>query len=105
MAMMINSPSFTNSPTSPYQQPSHNSSAPTLSFFNAPVAPVNLRSTTAPPGKRKEIVWAPNCAVYHTFHQSEYDRRKYSFCRFPTGKNDADALWFDDLRRLGTRHL
>lgn len=60
----------------PYQNPAHNSSAPTLSLFSNP--PVfNHRSVTAPPGKRKEIAWAPNCAVYHTFHATEYDRRAY----------------------------
>lgn len=60
--------------TFPYQNPAHNSSAPTLSLFSGPPA-FTHRSVTAPPGKRKEIAWAPNCAVYHTFHATEYDRR------------------------------
>ena len=37
------------------------------------------RAMTAPLGKKKELVWAPNCAVYHTFHGSEYDRREFLF--------------------------
>ncbi|KAL7416812.1 hypothetical protein BDY24DRAFT_204682 [Mrakia frigida] len=59
----------------PYANPAHNSSAPALSQFSGPGGAMNHRAMTAPLGKKKELVWAPNCAVYHTFHGSEYDRR------------------------------
>ena len=60
----------------PYANPAHNSSAPALSQFNnAAGGGMTNRSVTAPLEKKKELVWAPNCAVYHTFHGSEYDRR------------------------------
>jgi hypothetical protein len=92
----------------PYQNPAHNSSAPTLSLFATPAAPVfNHRSVTAPPGKRKEIAWAPNCAVYHTFHATEYDRREC--LAQPRAMLDAscpaDVLSLLFVRRLGARYL
>lgn len=55
----------------PYSNASLNPSAPVL---NKPPAKAT-RSATAPLHSRKNLNWAPECAVYHTFHSSEYDRR------------------------------
>lgn len=65
----------------PYANPAHNSSAPALSQFSMGGGGLTNRAVTAPLEKKKELVWAPNCAVYHTFHGSEYDRRESWTCR------------------------
>ncbi|CED84010.1 hypothetical protein [Phaffia rhodozyma] len=60
----------------PYSNHAQNSSAPTLSLFNTPPMMMGThRSVSVQPEKKRELIWAPNCAVYHTFHGSEYDRR------------------------------
>lgn len=56
----------------PYVNASHNASAPVLSLI-PPGKP--HRSVTSPLQRRRNLNWAPECAVYHTFHSSEYDRR------------------------------
>ena len=55
----------------PYSNPSHNTSAPTLSLATA--KPVTARSLTVP--ARKRLIWAPECAVYSTYDPGTYDRR------------------------------
>lgn len=54
-----------------YSQPSHNTSAPTLTLVGQ--KPIASRSMTAP--ARKKLFWAPECAVYSTYDAGTYDRR------------------------------
>lgn len=58
----------------PYSNPAANASAPSLSQRPTAGRSTN-RNVTGSFAPRKTLVWAPNCAVYHTFHGSEYDRR------------------------------
>lgn len=55
----------------PYGHPSMNTSAPVLSL--QPDRIKAHRSATTP--AKKALNWAPECAIYHTFHATEYDRR------------------------------
>jgi len=55
-----------------YSNVSLNSSAPMLSLAGQAGRPP--RSVTSPM-PRKRLNWAPECAIYHTFHATEYDRR------------------------------
>jgi hypothetical protein len=55
-----------------YSNVSLNSSAPMLSLASQGGRPP--RSVTSPM-PRKRLNWAPECAIYHTFHATEYDRR------------------------------
>jgi hypothetical protein len=55
-----------------YANASLNSSAPLLSLNSQ--AGRAQRSATSPM-PRKRLNWAPECAIYHTFHATEYDRR------------------------------
>lgn len=55
-----------------YNNASLNSSAPMLSLAQDPG--LTQRSVTSPMPK-KRLNWAPECAIYHTFHATEYDRR------------------------------
>ncbi|OCF38328.1 hypothetical protein I317_07908 [Kwoniella heveanensis CBS 569] len=58
-----------------YANPSHNTSAPTLSFLGqSSTKPPPTRSMTAP-AVRRRINWAPECAVYSTYDPGTYDRR------------------------------
>ncbi|WVF72595.1 hypothetical protein IAT40_007413 [Kwoniella sp. CBS 6097] len=58
-----------------YANPSHNTSAPTLSLLGqSGVKPPQTRSMTAPAARRR-INWAPECAVYSTYDPGTYDRR------------------------------
>lgn len=55
----------------PYGHPNMNTSAPVLSL--QPDRIKAHRSATTP--AKKALNWAPECAIYHTFHATEYDRR------------------------------
>ncbi|WVQ99813.1 hypothetical protein IAU59_006956 [Kwoniella sp. CBS 9459] len=58
-----------------YANPSHNTSAPTLSLLGQTgTKPPQTRSMTAPSARRR-INWAPECAVYSTYDPGTYDRR------------------------------
>jgi hypothetical protein len=60
----------------PYANALLNTSAPALT--NATLsgkAGKASRSAACARQARKNLIWAPECAVYHTFHASEYDRR------------------------------
>jgi hypothetical protein len=57
-------------PSTIYQRPAHNTSAPALSVAGQPLP---QRSMTAP--ARRRLVWAPECAVYSTYDGYTYDRR------------------------------
>lgn len=61
----------------PYAHPGLNLSAPVLSSMslNLPGGGKPHRSATSPPVEKRNINWAPECAIYHTFHAEVYDRR------------------------------
>ncbi|KAJ9101216.1 hypothetical protein QFC21_003435 [Naganishia friedmannii] len=61
----------------PYANFAMNSSAPVLTSMgvNPPNGGKPYRSLTAPPVQKRNINWAPECAIYHTFHAEVYDRR------------------------------
>ncbi len=60
----------------PYANAAHNTSAPALSnALSGGKSGKSTRAVTAPVRVRKNLIWSPECAVYHTFHASEYDRR------------------------------
>ncbi|KAI5451302.1 hypothetical protein NCC49_001897 [Naganishia albida] len=61
----------------PYTHPGLNLSAPVLSSMslNLPGGGKPYRSATSPPVEKRNINWAPECAIYHTFHAEVYDRR------------------------------
>ena len=54
-----------------------NSSAPVLASMtlNSRPGAKPQRSVTSPPVEKRNINWAPECAIYHTFHAEVYDRR------------------------------
>ena len=58
----------------PYQNPAHNTSAPTLSLLGSS-KPLTPRALTAPTPVKRRILWAPECAVYSTYDAGTYDRR------------------------------
>lgn len=43
--------------------------------LNLPSEGKGHRSATTPPVEKRNINWAPECAIYHTFHAEVYDRR------------------------------
>lgn len=59
----------------PYANAAHNTSAPTLSKMPSSGKLLMATRAVTAPLQRKNLNWAPECAVYHTFHASEYDRR------------------------------
>ncbi|KAJ9110656.1 hypothetical protein QFC19_001485 [Naganishia cerealis] len=61
----------------PYANFALNSSAPVLTSttLNFPNGGKPQRSLTTLPVQKRNINWAPECAIYHTFHAEVYDRR------------------------------
>lgn len=60
----------------PYANPSMNTSAPVLSLMGRNDGQHGKPQRSATPlQEKKNLNWAPECAIYHTFHSTEYDRR------------------------------